>query len=61
MGANGMNQEELMEYAAEKKEAEQISDDAMVALRTGVSSLKSFGNDLEKIQALVKEIYEEVI
>lgn len=61
MGANGMNQEELMEYAAEKKEAEQISDDAMVALRTGVSGLKSFGNSLEKIQALVKEIYEEVI
>jgi len=61
MGANGMNQEELMEYAAEKKEAEQISDDIMTALRTGVSGLKSFGNSLEKIQALVKEIYEEVI
>lgn len=61
MGANGMNQEELMKYAAEKKESEQISDDTMTALRTGVSGLKSFGNSLEKIQALVKEIYEEVI
>lgn len=61
MGANGMNQEELMEYVAKKKEAEQISDDTMTALRTGVSGLKSFGNSLEKIQALVKEIYEEVI
>lgn len=61
MGAQGMNQDELMEYAAEKKESEQISDDTMTALRTGVSGLKSFGNNLEKIQALVKEIYEEVI
>ena len=61
MGAQGMNQDELMEYAAEKKTDDQISNDAMVALRTGVSSLKSFGNDLDKIQALVKEIYEEVI
>lgn len=61
MGATGMNQDELMEYAAEKKESEQISDDTMTALRTGVSGLKSFGNSLEKIQALVKEIYEEVI
>ena len=61
MGANGMNQEELMEYAAEKKESEQISDDTMTALRTGVSGLKRFGNSLEKIQALGKEIYEEVI
>ena len=61
MGANGMNQEELMEYAAEKKTDDQISNDTMVALRTGVSCLKRFGNSLEKIQALVKEIYEEVI
>lgn len=66
MGANGMNQEELMEYAAEKKEAEagvlvKIPPEYYLKVKDIIKEGNSYGLDKTSLEVMFKNLIEEVI
>ena len=66
MGANGMNQEELMEYAAEKKEAENtalvsIPSEYYNKVKDIIKEGNSYGLDKISLGVMFKNLIEEVI
>ena len=66
MGANGMNQEELMEYAAEKKEAEntilvEIPPEYYDKVKDIIKKGNSYGLDKISLEVMFKNLIVEVI
>ena len=66
MGANGMNQEELMEYAAEKKEAEntilvEIPPEYYDKVKDIIKEGNSYGLDKISLEVMFKNLIAEVI
>jgi len=66
MGANGMNQEELMEYAAEKKEAEntilvEIPPEYYDKVKDIIKEGNSYGLDKISLEVMFKNLIVEVI
>lgn len=68
MGANGMNQEELMEYAAEKKTDEtenavlvEIPSEYYNKVKDIIKEGNSYGLDKISLEVMFKNLIEEVI